>query len=93
MPLWKSLLLCACLATVAASPASAQLTPEEARWVNITWDILVLRPIGFVQTVVGAALFVPVWILSSPAGTSGEIADILIWEPYRLTFERELGRY
>lgn len=84
----RSLLLACCVAAFAARPAAAL---ETADYLNIAWDAVVLRPIGFVQTVFGAVLFIPVFLLGAGTGNADEFADTLIFEPYRLTFERPLG--
>ncbi len=55
-------------------------------------DILVLRPLGFVGTVLGGAAFVvslPVTLATHKVDRSEEL---LVQEPYDYTFERPLGQ-
>jgi len=58
-----------------------------------TFDLLVMRPLGIGTTILGAALFVPLFPLAliTVRGQTGQVADNLIWEPARFTFERGLG--
>lgn len=71
------------------------------------YDAAVLRPAGFLQTVLGAALLVSAYPLAllgesasllfeedAPAFGQGPIREatrVLVAEPYEYTFERELG--
>ncbi len=55
-------------------------------------DVLVLRPLGFVGTVLGSAAFVvslPVTLATHQVDRSEKL---LIQEPYDYTFERPLGQ-
>jgi hypothetical protein len=54
-------------------------------------DTVVVRPLTFVASVAGAA----VWIVSLPftllAGTASEAGDVLVLDPFCYTFKRPLG--
>lgn len=58
-----------------------------------TFDLMVLRPLGMGTTVLGAALFVPLFpiALVTVGDQMGEVADNLIFSPARFTFKRDLG--
>ena len=59
------------------------------------FDAVILRPLGFVSLVVGAAAFVPAAIMSSPGGRpSVETAfDVFVRTPKDSVFERSLGDF
>jgi hypothetical protein len=58
-----------------------------------TFDLMVLRPLGIGTTVLGAALFVPLFpiALVTVGDQLGQVADNLIFSPARFTFRRDLG--
>ncbi|MEE3328906.1 MAG: hypothetical protein VX252_16320 [Myxococcota bacterium] len=60
---------------------------------NIGFDVLVLRPLGAVALVGGAALFVPAVIFTAPGGSEGvkDSLDIFVQTPWRDLAERPLG--
>jgi hypothetical protein len=57
------------------------------------YDLVVLRPIGAVATVVGSAF----WLVSLPFSASGDNVDTatkkLVKEPAAFTFKRPLGEF
>lgn len=57
----------------------------------VGFDALVLRPLGILATLVGAAVFVVSLPFSAPTGSVEHVADKLVVEPYRFTFERPMG--
>lgn len=58
-------------------------------------DALIVRPIASVRVVVGAALAIPAFLLTSPSGKEGIDAayDTLIAEPMEYAFNRKLGEF
>ncbi len=58
----------------------------------IVADALVLRPLGFCGTVLGAAAFVISLPVTLPTRRTDEASRILVVTPYQYTFERPLGR-
>ena len=59
------------------------------------FDCVVLRPLGFVSTIIGGAFFVPAAVLASPSGSEGIQAA---WEHFvatqaDYTFTRPLGEF
>ena len=57
------------------------------------FDVVVLRPLGFVQMVVGAGFFVIAGPLSWPGGGMQDAYDVFIQVPYDETITRKLGRF
>lgn len=55
-------------------------------------DILVLRPLGFCGTILGAAAFVISLPVAVPTSKMGEVSRLLVEKPYNYTFERPLGK-
>lgn len=83
------------LITWAASPVLAKrkqsITGEDRNAVSMMFDLVVLRPLGLVATVVGTAFFVVSLPFSVLGGNTGEAAKKLMVEPAKYTFSRPLG--
>jgi hypothetical protein len=58
-------------------------------------DALIVRPLASARVVIGALMFLPAALLSSPSGREGFDAayDTLIEEPVEYAFRRELGDF
>ena len=62
-------------------------------------DVMFLRPLGLVTTVVGTAVFVGIspltWMaaIAPPHDAYTKLADLMIARPARFTFDRPLGVY
>ncbi len=56
-------------------------------------DVLAVRPLGFVATVLGTGLFVVSLPFSALGGNVDEVAENLVVGPARFTFVRPLGEY
>lgn len=67
--------------TPAGSPSAAAMTV----------DLIVARPLGFVVTVLGTAVFVAALPFAALAGNVGDPARKLVVEPAAFTFVRPLG--
>lgn len=76
-----------------ASPALAQGDPDAATVPAIVFDVMVLRPVGLLVTVVGAGLFPVAALLAAPGGRDaiGEALDHFILAPGKSVFQRPLG--
>jgi hypothetical protein len=87
------LTLTACLALAGAARAVGYEDSLDDCAYPQTFDLLVMRPLGIGTTVLGAALFVPLFpiALMTVPGETGQVVDNLIWEPARFTFKRSLG--
>ena len=56
-------------------------------------DLVLLRPAGFIGTVLGSAVFVVSLPFSAIGGNSKEALEKLVKEPARYTFSRPLGDF
>ncbi len=55
-------------------------------------DILVLRPLGFVGTVLGGAAFMVSLPVTLPSHKVDSTAKVLVEQPFNYTFERPFGQ-
>ena len=76
--------------SLAATPAAAADAGEIGAK---TFDLVVLRTLGAVQTGVGACLFVVAGPLSAPGGGWNEAWDVFVGTPFEDTFKRPLGSF
>jgi hypothetical protein len=60
---------------------------------DIPADVLIVRPLTLVGTVLGTALFVVALPFSIPSGSVKMTAKKLIVEPFKFTFTRPLGEF
>lgn len=74
--------------TIALSAAPARAEPAAGRKV---FDAFVLRPLGFVQTVVSGAFLVAALPVAAATGTTDEAVEICWTQPVDQTFRRPLG--
>ena len=84
------LLACALLAAPAARAGDYE-NGEHEPYGSMVVDGLLVRPLGLVATVGGAALWVVTLPFSALGGNAGEAADALVVDPARFTFVRPLG--
>lgn len=56
-------------------------------------DLVVLRPLGLVATVIGAAGWVIALPFTLPSGSAGEAAHHFVGRPFEYTFSRPLGDF
>ncbi len=80
------------LAFNSVSLAAVQESSSSPSTGAVVSDVLVLRPLGFVGTVLGSAAFVvslPVTLATHKVDRSEKL---LVQEPYDYTFERPLGQ-
>jgi hypothetical protein len=61
----------------------------------VGFDAVLLRPIGFVATVVGASLFLPAALVSAPGGRDSiqEAWELFVLVPGKYVFQRPLGDF
>jgi hypothetical protein len=78
------------MASLAPRAAFSDVSEEE-RDLSYLVDVGVLRPVGLVATVAGFALFVVTLPISIPTLSIEKSFDILVVNPARYTFARELG--
>ena len=91
------LLATALLFTWLASPVLAAerqypyVSGEDRNAVAMGFDLILLRPLGLVATVVGTAVFIVSIPFSALGGNTGEAAKALVVAPAKYTFVRPLG--
>jgi len=57
-----------------------------------TYDLVALRPLGFVQVVLGAAVLVPAYPVSLLVDGDEDVWRTCVADPVERTFRRPLGR-
>ena len=57
----------------------------------MVFDALILRPLGLVQTVVSASIFLVAYPVSLVTGGSEDVIEICIEQPVAQTFRKPLG--
>jgi hypothetical protein len=78
-------------------PASAQYPDDGTvtgdRGADMAADLVLVRPLGFVGTVLGTAGFVVSLPFTLPTGSAGEAGRALVVRPFEYTFNRPLGDF
>lgn len=91
-PLPALVLACA-LACGAVAPAAAEPTVSGDRGTDMAVDLVLMRPLGIVATVVGTVGFVVALPFTLPTGTTGDTAREWVAAPFEYTFNRPLGQF
>ena len=58
----------------------------------VVGDVLVLRPLGLVGTVLGSAAFVVSLPVTLPTHQVDKVGKVLVERPFNYTFERPIGQ-
>lgn len=66
---------------------------DEPTGTEITFDLMIARPVGFVSLALGASIFVVSLPFAVATGSADNTADALVAKPYDFTFVRDLGEY
>lgn len=66
---------------------------DEPTGTEITFDLMIARPVGFMSLALGTSIFVVSLPFAVATGSAGNTADKLVAEPYQFTFVRDLGDY
>ena len=74
-----------------SAPESTQSAPPSAG--AMAFDAVVVRPVSFVGTVLGSALFVASLPFSALGGNVGQAGHQLVVVPGEFTFDRPLGNF
>ncbi len=83
-------LLAACILLMTSVPAfGGERTDDMA----IVFDVLLVRPVGVVAIVFGAALFIVSMPFAIPSGSVEKAGQALVAEPFKYTFSRPLGDF
>jgi hypothetical protein len=89
----------AAMALIAAillpSPAYAQFDPTPANIAAASFDVVILRPMRILETVLGAVLAVPVALIGAPNGKDGfrEVWERFVSEPAKSVYQQPLGDF
>jgi hypothetical protein len=78
------------------SPIMAQeqcLDEDTDPHMRMVGDILLIRPLGIVATVVGGALFVVSLPFSALGGNTEDVYQTMVVEPAKFTFSRPIGDF
>lgn len=78
-----------CLSVLPARADEASTTGDKGT--DMVLDLVLLRPLGLVATVVGGVGFLVSLPFTLPAGNVGEAAHELVVRPAEYTFNRPLG--
>jgi hypothetical protein len=73
----------------AQSPVMVQEKTAE----GMAFDLVVLRPLGLVSTLVGSVMFAAGLIFSIPGDNVEESGQLLMKDPAKFTFGRPLGEF
>ena len=85
------LLTTICVLAVGFGSAASSSAAEESNPLEVTADILVVRPACFVATVLGSAAFVVALPAALLSKSVKKTADALVVKPANATFKRPLG--
>jgi hypothetical protein len=66
---------------------------DEPTGTDITFDLMIARPLGFVSVALGTSLFVVTLPFAVATGSADNTAKALVAKPYNFTFVRDLGEY
>lgn len=72
-------------------PVQDQVPRDQSTAEEMVVDLLLLRPLGLVATVVGTAFFIASLPFSALGGNTKEAFHRLVVDPARFTFNRPLG--
>ena len=89
----RAAILTLALALMFAAPASARAQSDAAFYASATFDVLVLRPLGFAASLVGAALFIPAALITAPNGLDSieETWRMFVVTPSEHVYMRPIG--
>ena len=88
----RAVVAISCVALMAGSvPAMAQ--EGDASGLDMLGDLLLVRPVALVGTVLGAAVFVVSLPFTLPTRSANEAANVLVASPFEYTFNRPLGDF
>jgi hypothetical protein len=86
-----SLITAACVVGLLLAPVGSARASDFDDPVSVAADVLVVRPVCLVATVVGSALFVVALPVAATSKSVKQTARILVTKPAKMTFTRPLG--
>lgn len=81
------------LAAPAARAQEGIVVSHRPTGAEMAVDGLVVRPLGIVSTVLGAATWLVTLPFTLPSGSVGEAGEVLVRDPAQFTFSRPLGEF
>jgi len=89
----RAAILVLSLALLLVAPASAQAETDAAFYASATFDVLILRPLGVVASVIGAGLFIPSALITAPNGLDSveEAWRMFVITPAEHVYMRPIG--
>ena len=92
-PCLITLLIGALLVVPFSGTVFAQTLEEEKEVTagKMAADVLIVRPLGIIATVVGSALFIVALPFAALGGNTGDVFEHLVKDPAKFTFQRPLG--
>lgn len=88
-----TVLIALALAFAAGTAAAQDETVTGDKGSDMFADLIFLRPLGVVTTVVGAAAWVVALPFTLPSGSAGDAAREMVGKPAEYTFNRPLGEF
>ncbi len=85
------ILTMACVLAILATGMPQTRAIEDGSPEAVAADILVVRPVCFVATIIGSALFVVALPIAAISRSTKQTAHVLVATPARATFTRPLG--
>jgi hypothetical protein len=86
-----SLITAACVAALLLTPVTPACAVEVDDSVAVAADVLVVRPVCLVATVVGSALFIVALPVAATSKSIKQTARTLVVKPAKMTFTRPIG--
>ena len=79
------------IVSTAGYSKAASVKVEEASSPEILLDIVFLRPLGLVSTIVGSAVFVISLPITIPTKSADDVVSKMVYDPFNYTFKRPIG--
>jgi hypothetical protein len=86
-------LICVPLGVSALAASPSQTGNDEITGSTMTADLLLVRPLGIVATVLGCAVFIVSLPFSAMGHNTTQASEKLVKEPAQFTFTRPLGAF
>src|SRR5688572_10413155 len=86
----RTVILLLCVSFLGASTPSTRAF-DDSSFEAVAADVVVVRPVSFLATVLGTALFVVSLPVAAISGSTSRTAEALVLRPGRMTFTRPLG--
>jgi hypothetical protein len=83
----------AMLITVILITSSAPAFGYQDKGMDMTMDVVIVRPLGLVATVAGTVIFIVALPFAIPSGSVGSVACELVVTPSKYTFVRPVGDF